>query len=751
MYKKTILCSLWMMCFSLSIFAQNKTINGKVTDVETPLRIAQVRIQTTNKKLLGITNDVGEFSIAIESFPIKLTFVLPGYFQKTIVLKKEITNLNVLLEKETTQLSEIVINSRYEKTLGIQKVSKISLQLRPISSAQDFLKTVPGLFIAQHAGGGKAEQIFLRGFDNDHGTDFAVLVDDIGINLSSHGHGQGYADLHFLIPETIQTADYYKGPHEVSLGNFAVSGAAKFTSKDILHRNLVKLEYGQYDFVRALAMVSLLDKNNFLTKNNESAYIAIEGTYNNSFFESSQNLRRLNTFTKYTISLSDKDELKTSISTFHSDWNASGQIPLRAVNNGSLTKYGAIDDKEGGDTKRIHINTQLNSELSDKIHLTNQLYYVSNKYNLFSNFSFFQNDPINGDMIHQQEDRNIYAYKGNVSIKNLLEIPNSTTTFGWSVEHNDNNIGLNNNIGRTLREVVNRFKIKETNYGLFLKERIQIAPKLTVLAGIRGDFFDFNLKEIFPTAQYRSTTAFRLSPKVSIFYDASENLQLYAKASSGFHSNYTNAAVTNKDISPLPKAIGYDVGTEFKIGEKFVGNLAAFYLQSDAEFVFVSDGFEYENKGRSRRLGSEASFRYQPLPYFWLDTDLNYSFGTLLDTPKSENKIPSAPRFTSTGGATLRLQNGIKASLRYRYLGERPLIEDEFVIAQDYFITDFVVNYTASKYQIGLSVENLFDNEWREAVFYDSSQLQGEPQPVDDIHFTPGTPFSTKLSLTYFF
>ena len=182
-----------------------------------------------------------------------------------------------------------------------------------------------------------------------------------------------------------------------------------------------------------------------------------------------------------------------------------------------------------------------------------------------------------------------------------------------------------------------------------------------------------------------------------------------------------------------------------------MGNLAAFYLQSNAEFVFVSDGFEFENKGRSRRLGSEASFRYQPLPYFWLDTDLNYSFGTLLDAPKAENKIPSAPRFTSTGGATLRLKNGIKASLRYRYLGERPLIEDESVIAQDYFITDFVVNYKTSKYQIGLSVENLFDHEWREAVFYDSSQLQGEVQPVDDIHFTPGTPFSTKLSLTYFF
>ncbi len=750
MYKKMILCSLWILCFSLSIFAQNKTIKGKVLDEEAQLTISQVRIEINNGTIMETTDEIGEFSITPEGFPVKLTFSLQNYISKTIVLKKA-SNLNVVLEREVTQLSDIIVNSKNERVLGTQKVSKIALQLRPIGSSQDYLKVVPGLFIAQHAGGGKAEQIFLRGFDNDHGTDFAVHVDDIGVNLSSHAHGQGYADLHFLIPETIKTADYYKGPHEISLGNFAVSGAAKFTSKDMLSRNLVKLEYGQYDFVRALAMISLLDKNNFLSKKEENAYVAIEGVYNNSFFESDQNLKRLNTFAKYTIALSDKHQLKTSLSTFHSEWNASGQIPLRAIESGLIDRFGAIDDKEGGDTKRIHVNMQFDSQLSNKIDLTNQLYYVSNKYNLFSNFSFFQNDPIDGDMIHQQEDRYIYAYKGNVSIKETFGIPKSTATFGWSVEHNNNSIGLNANNGRVLREVVNRFKIKETNYGVFFKERMPIAPKLNVLAGIRGDFFGFNLTEIHPTPQTGNTTAFRLSPKLSLFYDVTKNVQLYAKASSGFHSNYTNAAVTNKNVNPLPKAIGYDVGTEFKIGKKLIGNLAGFYLESDAEFVFVSDGFEFENKGRSKRLGAEASFRYQPLTHFWLDTDLNYSFGTLLDAPKGENKIPSAPRFTSTGGATLRLQNGINASLRYRYLGERPLIEDESVIAQDYFIVDAVVNYTTSKYKMGLSMENLFNREWREAVFYDSSQLQGETQPVDDIHFTPGTPFLAKLSFTYFF
>jgi len=233
MFKKLILCSVWAVLYSLPIFSQTKIISGKVTDIETQLETAKVRILTSEKKLLATTNNNGEFSINTIKFPIQLIFSLEGYTDKTINITKSSNNLRVQLEKEATLLSEIVISAKNEKKLGIQKVSKISLQLRPISSAQDYLKAVPGLFIAQHAGGGKAEQIFLRGFDNDHGTDFAVLVDDIGINLSSHAHGQGYADLHFIIPETVNNADYYKGPHETSLGNFAVSGAAKFTSKEL--------------------------------------------------------------------------------------------------------------------------------------------------------------------------------------------------------------------------------------------------------------------------------------------------------------------------------------------------------------------------------------------------------------------------------------------------------------------------------------------------------------------------------------
>ncbi len=747
-----LVCSVFLFC-SIICFSQNSTLNGTIKDANTGQSIPDVSITIVDQTVGTASDFDGKYSITLPKGVYTFKFSAVGYIAKTkeIKLEQPEQTQHIGLTYSETELSEVVITSTQRKEIGVQNVSKLSLKLRPISSAQDLLKTVPGLFIAQHAGGGKAEQIFLRGFDNDHGTDFAVFVDDIPVNLASHAHGQGYADLHFLIPETIGDANYYKGPHEASIGNFAVSGAAQYTTKSRLDRNLIKVEYGQYDFVRALGMFNLLDKKNFLTKNYENAYIAIEGTYNKSFFESDQNLRRLNSLAKYTIELNKKSILTTSLSTFHSNWNASGQIPQRAIDQGIIDRFEAIDDSEGGDTERIHLNLQLDSKLSEKWALKNQLYYLSNKYNLYSNFTFFQNDPINGDMIHQNEDRNVLGYQGKAILKSTLGNMSSTTEFGAGFQYTNNDVSLNTAVRRNFLANINDFSINETNYSAYVKELLKVTNQFTILAGLRGDYFTFDVNEVSPSGTKSNESSFRLSPKLSLFYDVTKNFQLYAKASTGYHSNYAQSAVDQPQIDPLPKAIGYDLGTEFKIGKDFIANIAGWYTRSDAEYVFVTDGFEFENKGRSERIGADVSFRYQPLSFLWFDTDVNYSYGTLLDEPEEANKIPSAPRLTSTGGATVRLINGIKGSLRYRYLAERPLVEDESVDADAYFLLDAVVSYTRPSYEIGLSIDNILDQEWVEAVFYDSSRLQNEPQPVDDFHFTPGNPFLAKLSFTYFF
>lgn len=735
------------------LFAQSKAIlKGSIRDAKTGKAIPFASVSIQNQKEKTFSNQYGEYELILEKAKSKLVVSSFGYqlFDKELVLSGDnICDISLLPSK--IQLSTVVLSAAKKKEVGVQSIANINLKLRPIQSAQDLLKTIPGLFIAQHAGGGKSEQIFLRGFDNDHGTDFAISVDEIPVNLSSHAHGQGYADLHFLIPEIIEDADYYKGPHEASIGNFAVSGAASYTTKKEIHKNIVRLEYGQYNFARALGVFDVLRTKNLFSKKKETAYIAVEGTFNEGFFKSKQNLKRINTFSKYTGEFGQNYFLAASVSTFNSTWNASGQIPLRAVQSGLISRFGAIDDSEGGSTERVHVNLELNKKEEDKKEWKHQLYYVYNNYDLYSNFSFFQNNPVDGDMIHQAENRNSLGYNSKflqsfniANFKNKLEI-------GAGVQYTHHDVKLDNNKQRAFTGNVNKFVNREMNANLYLKDLIHLSSKVSILAGLRTDFFTFDVDEIQPIVSRKKTNAIRFSPKFSLFYDITKNMQLYAKASSGFHSNYAQSAVNDREIHPLPRAIGYDLGSEFKIGNNLLVNTALWYSKSDAEYVFVADGFEFENKGRSQRYGVDASLRYQPWNFLWVDTDINYSYGTLLDEPSNANKIPSAPRFTNTGGITLQSGKGFSGAINYRYLGERPLIEDESVVAEDYFVLDATLKYKKKNYEIAFFVENVLDTQWVEAVFYDTSRLQGEATEVEDFHFTPGTPFSAKLGVTYYF
>ena len=251
---------------------------------------------------------------------------------------------------------------------------KYDLQLRPASSTQDLLRLVPGLFIAQHAGGGKAEQIFMRGFDIDHGTDFAIYVDGMPVNMTSHAHGQGYADLHFLIPETVSALEVNKGPHTTKYGDLATAGSGEFRTINTLEKNLIKLEIGQFDAKRALGIFNLLNNSNHLfSKKKEALYTAIEYQFTNSYFEQKQNLNRFNILTKYSGQLNNGDRLILSLSTFRSRWDASGQIPNRKVKDGSITPFGSIDPSEGGQTGRSNFNI-IHEKNGRKWTLKNQMY-----------------------------------------------------------------------------------------------------------------------------------------------------------------------------------------------------------------------------------------------------------------------------------------------------------------------------------------------------------------------------------------
>lgn len=306
----------------------------------------------------------------------------------------------------TVTIKEVTIHKNNGSTV-FQPISDLDIKLRPVNNSQEILRSVPGLFIGQHAGGGKAEQLFIRGFDIDHGTDISLNVDGIPVNMVSHAHGQGYADLHFVIPEFVERIDFDKGPYYADKGNFTTAGYVDFQTKNALDKNFAKVEGGQFGTLRGVLGVDLL-KNN---EKNNSGHFILGGEYygTKGYFDHPQDFRRWNGLLKYSGKIAENNFLTASFTALSSSWNASGQIPDRAVEDGSIGWFGAVDPDEGGKTSRYNFNVSLKSYLKNGGRLTSQFYFSRYLFELYSNFTFFLNDPENGDQIRQKEGRNLYG------------------------------------------------------------------------------------------------------------------------------------------------------------------------------------------------------------------------------------------------------------------------------------------------------------------------------------------------------
>jgi outer membrane receptor protein involved in Fe transport len=611
---------------------------------------------------------------------------------------------------------------------------------------------VPGLFIGQHAGGGKAEQIFLRGFDLDHGTDIRLTVDGMPVNMVSHAHGQGYADLHFVIPELLQGVDFKKGPYHAEKGNFATAGWVDFRTKNALDRSFVKVEAGQYDSYRAVAGVDLLGQKG--KQNNQSAYIATEYSFTNSYFDNPQNFNRLNLIGKYHGHITPNTNLTLTGSTFWSKWNHSGQIPDRAYESGAVSFFGSIDPTEGGQTSRTNFNALFVTVTPNNFVIKNQAFYSRYKFELYSNFTFFLEDSINGDQIRQKEKRNLFGYNGSISKQVSVGKSQWTTTVGMQYRHDLTDASeLSHSKNRT--ETIHRNQygdINELNAGIYADELIQVNERFTINAGLRLDFFRSQYKDLLeqPT-QTKHAYEDIFSPKLNFYYTFNPRFQLYLNSGKGFHSNDTRVVVPQAGKQILPGAYGSDLGFILKPMPKLLVNVAAWYLWLQQEFVYVGDAGVIEPSGKSRRQGLDISARYQLSKILYLDADLSSAKPRAIAEPEGRNYLPLAPLLSSSGGLSVQTANGFNGSLRYRYMAGRPANEDNSIVAKGYFITDMQLNYSKTKYNIGLAVQNLLNEKWKETQFDTESRLQGEASPVKEIHFTPGSPFFARLNLTLFF
>ena len=747
--------TLFIFCAFVShlLSAQKGVLQGTVVDKYTKKALPYTTVSLQNTNLSTATNEAGAFyfkNVAAGSYKVLMSFIgYEAYTEQVTIANEAKTTLNVGLEASTLLLEEVSVTSPNAHKQQI--INKIDINLRPLSNTQEILRMIPGLFIGQHAGGGKAEQIFLRGFDIDHGTDIRLTVDGMPVNMVSHAHGQGYADLHFVIPELVEVVDFKKGVYHADKGNFATAGWVNFHTKDVLEKNIVKGEIGQFNTYRGLVAVNLLGET--ARQKEQSAYIATEYNYSDSYFDAPQKFNRLNIFGKYNGKISDKTYLKLTTSHFTSKWNHSGQIPERAAESGLISFFGAIDDTEGGQTSRSNLNAEILSNTSNGGLIKNQFFYSNYNFELYSNFTFFLEDSIHGDQIKQKELRHLFGYNGSYSMPNSILGKKTDLTIGLQYRQDfTKNTELSHTLNRTT--VIDPIKlgdITEANWGVYLDENILLSAQWNLNVGMRYDYFKNQYLDKLDNNAKGTATAGAFSPKLNVYYTPNKNFQFYLNTGRGFHSNDTRVVVPQTGKKILPAAYGSDLGVNWKPTSRLLINSALWYLWLAQEFVYVGDAGVVEPSGKTQRMGIDVSVRYQLTPLLFADFDANWAQPRAVGVAKGENYLPLAPIFTSIGGLSLYNKTGFNGSLRYRYMGNRPANEDYSVVAKGYFVTDLQAHYAQKKYNIGLSIYNLFNQKWKETQFNTESRLKNEPDSVEEIHFTAGSPFFAKGSITVFF
>jgi len=610
-------------------------------------------------------------------------------------------------------------------------VPRRDFELRPQGRPADVLRLVPGLVLGQHAGGGKSEQYLLRGFDADHGTDVALFVDGLPVNLRSHAHGQGYADLHFLIPETVKQLESHKGPYHVEYGDFATAGAFNFVTLDVVEENTLRAAGGSFDTQRYLALLSP-------TRDRVKTLFAGEAYVTNGPFERDQHYERYNAFAKLTTWLTDGVDLSAWGSYLRSDWFASGQIPTRAVRSGLIDRFGAIDDSEGGNTQRVSFNADLRWRPSESqlVHVHTYAQYYT--LDLFSNFTFFLNDPDSGDGIRQIDRRWVAGVDAYYEHRLTVLGAPVLATGGLQVRMDRPRVVLGRQADRHDLGRTQDVDIVEVSYSPFVKLDIAPLPWLRFVTGARGDIFTFDVRDNLsgddPSLTGKETRA-RPNVKANLILGPWFGAELFANFGTGYHSNDARAVVSDPTLTALPTARGYEFGVRTRPHPMVEASATYWDLRLESELVFVGDEGTTEARGPSRRHGWEFAARFRPLDWLSLGGDATVSRARF-DTG---DEVPLAPRLTARGDVAVRFPWGLSASVGVRYLADRFATEDRQQTARGYTLVDFTARYRYRMVEAFLSIENLANAEYREAQFFFTSRLRGEAaEGVDDIHFTPG-------------
>ncbi|NHK27777.1 TonB-dependent receptor [Parvularcula flava] len=618
---------------------------------------------------------------------------------------------------------------------------------RPLSRPGELVEVIPGMIATQHSGTGKANQYFLRGFNLDHGTDFSASVDGVPVNMRTHGHGQGYLDLNFIIPEIIERVEYSKGPYFADKGDFSAAGSAAFSTYDVLPQNFAELQLGEFGFVRGVGGASYDLGGKDLTLAAE-----IE-TYEGPWVKD-ENLEKINLLAKLGWG-SPSAAYEITLMGYDASWDSTDQIPSRAVESGMIDQLGFLEPDAGGSTSRYGI-TGAAEWAHDGNRTTNaNLYALSYDLELFSNFTYFLDDPVNGDEFEQLDERTVYGGSIEHAIPTRLGDMPVTVRLGAQTRYDDiGDVGLFRTAMRERLSTVRRDSVEEMSAALYGEAEIQLTPRLRAIGGLRGDYYDVSVDARSEPQNSGDADDSLFSPSIALAWRATDVLELYANYGEGFHSNDARGATISVDpndgmavdpVQLLVPAQGSEIGARFENGP-IKATLVFFQLDLDSELVFVGDAGTTEPNGATERTGVEATLFWEATDWLVFDASAAYTDASYRDEPGDADEIPGAVESVIGGGA-VATWGDLTASLRVRHFGEAPLTEDGSVTSDATTLVNLGTSYDFGRVSVGLDILNLFDSEDNDITYFYESQLAGEASPVADIHYHPVEPRQARLVL----
>ena len=611
------------------------------------------------------------------------------------------------------------------------RITGEALNARPVGRPGEILEAVPGLIVTQHSGEGKANQYFLRGYNLDHGTDLAISVDDVPVNMRTHAHGQGYADLNWLMPETINSLDVRKGPYFADEGDFSSAGNLHIGLIDRTDKSVAQVTAGSFGYRRLFGMGSTKVGDGTLLVAGEA------GTYNGPW-DNPDDTRKLNSLVRYTQGTA-LDGFSITGMAYSNRWNSTDQVPLRAISSGQIGLYGAEDPTDGGNTDRFALSARV-AGADDAGSWKTNAFAVKSTLDLFNNFTYFLADPVLGDQFHQRDDRIMAGANASRTLTGAFAGRPTETTFGIQTRYDAINLALTDTYQRSFLSNVRSDRVGEGSVGVYVQNTVHWTDWLRTTLGWRGDYFDATVTSFFDANNSGKSSAAIGSPKFTMVVGPFYKTEFFVGAGMGMHSNDARGTTitesptdpaTKLDASPLlVRTKGAEVGVRSKLVPGLDSSVSLFILDQASEIVFSGDAGDTSASRASRRYGVEWTNAYRPKPWLELDADLALTharfvgfdndqaalYDSLAGYPQAQignapgNYIPNAPAMVASAGITVGEKTGWFGALRWRYLASSPLTEDNAFRSQPISLFNGRVGYrTDNGWRIQLDVLNLLN------------------------------------------